>query len=92
MALLGPLNVVHPNLAPPLACIGHIPPGFSLVDLLYQVYEILTYEKWAAHDFLNAEAAVWARQNHQIFPLDRRPLKRRPLPVTDTPRASGGTE
>ena len=62
----------------PFICPGRIVPGMSLVDLLYQVYEILTYQKLTTHDALNREAAAWARANQGRFPTDRRPLKRRP--------------
>jgi ubiquitin-protein ligase len=83
LTLLDPLNTYHPNVAfgAPFICVGHIAPGMPLVDLLYQVYEILTYQKLTPRedDALNKEACRWARANQARFPIDPRPLKRRPL-------------
>jgi hypothetical protein len=88
LTLFGPLNTYHPNVAfgAPFICVGRIAPGMPLVDLLYQVYEILTYQKLTPNDALNKEAAGWARANQGRFPIDRRPLKRRPL-VLEVERA-----
>ena len=74
-----PLTVFHPNIRPPFVCVGRIAPGTPLVDLLYQVFEIITYTKVTMRedDALNKEACAWARQNLHRFPVDRRPLKRR---------------
>jgi hypothetical protein len=83
VTLFHPLNVYHPNVAfgAPFICVGHITPGMPLVDLLYQVYEILTYQKLTPRedDALNPEACRWARGRLARFPIDPRPLKRRPL-------------
>jgi hypothetical protein len=83
LTLFDPLNTYHPNVAfgAPFICVGRITPGMPLADLLYQVYEILTYQKLTPRedDALNKEACRWARANQERFPIDRRPLKRRPL-------------
>ena len=83
LTLFDPLNTYHPNVAfgAPFICVGRIAPGMPLADLLYQVYEILTYQKLTPRedDALNKEACRWARANQERFPIDRRPLKRRPL-------------
>ena len=76
---LDPLNVWHPNIRPPLVCVGAIAPATSLCDLIYQVYEIITYQNFATHDALSGEVAQWARNHMDRFPVDRRPLKRRTL-------------
>jgi hypothetical protein len=80
---LGPFNVFHPNISDkmPFICVGKLAPNTALVDILYQCFEIITYNKVTMRedDALNAEACVWARQNQQKFPIDRRPLKRRAL-------------
>jgi hypothetical protein len=85
LTLFGPSNTYHPNVAfgAPFLCVGRVAPGMPLVDLLYQVYEILTYQKLTPRedDALNKEACRWARANQGRFPIDRRPLKRRPLLV-----------
>jgi hypothetical protein len=75
VAVLGP-DIWHPNIRTPFICLGHVSPGTPLVGLLYQLYEIVTYHNYAAHDALNPEAAAWARENQYRFPLDHRPLKR----------------
>lgn len=76
-------NVWHPNISPdlPLICTGHITPGTSLVDILFQVFEILAYMKYTPveKNSLNPLACSWARENQDRFPIDRRPLKRRAL-------------
>jgi hypothetical protein len=80
---LAPRNVFHPNISDraPLICIGHLVPGTTLVDLLYQCFEIITYKKVTMRedDALNKDACAWARANQHRFPIDPRPLKRRVL-------------
>jgi hypothetical protein len=75
----GPHHVFHPNIRPPFICVGEIAPATRLVDLLYQVFEMITYTKFNCASALNAEAAAWARDHLAGFPVDRRPLKRRRL-------------
>ena len=78
-----PAQVFHPNISAraPFICVGRIAPGTSLVDILFQCWEIITYNKVTMRedDALNTEACTWARQNQHSFPVDRRPLKRRSL-------------
>lgn len=74
---LDPVHIWHPNIRPPAICAGRIAPGLGLVDLVYQCFEMITYTNFAAHDALNAAAAQWARRHQLLFPIDRRPLKRR---------------
>ena len=79
----GPPNVFHPNISDrgPFICVGRLSPGTSLVDIIYQVFEIVTYSKVTMRedDSLNKAACAWARQNKFRFPIDKRPLKRRSL-------------
>ncbi|MBK8060497.1 MAG: hypothetical protein IPK33_22180 [Gemmatimonadetes bacterium] len=79
---LGP-RVFHPNISEqlPVICVGRLRPGTGLTDLLYQCFEIITYQKFAAHDPLNEEASRWARANLHRLPIDRRPLKWRACEV-----------
>jgi hypothetical protein len=76
-------GVWHPNVSRdlPLICIGRLTPGTTLVDILYQTYEILTFQKVNPRedDSMNKVACAWARENQHRFPVDRRPLKRRAL-------------
>jgi len=78
---LAPSNVLHPNISPvaPVICVGHLAPGTPLVDILYQVFEMVTYRRLTMRedDALNRWACVWARRNQHRFPIDDRPLKRR---------------
>jgi ubiquitin-protein ligase len=82
-------NVWHPNVGSelPLICIGRLTPGTSLVDILFQVYEILTYQKYNPRedDALNKAACAWARANQDRFPVDRRPLKHQSLKLEVRP-------
>jgi hypothetical protein len=86
----GPPNVFHPNISDrgPFICVGKLAPGTSLVDIIYQVYEIVTYTKVTMRedDALNKSACAWARQNKSRFPVDKRPLKRRTLTLEVEPR------
>jgi hypothetical protein len=78
VSLLSPGNLYHPNVRPPFMCIGRIPPGTSLCELIVQVHEVVTYQKFTPRedDALNRDACAWARTNMQRFPLDARPLRR----------------
>jgi hypothetical protein len=82
---LGPRNVWHPNISAtePIICIGTLAPGTGLVDILYQVFEVITYNKVTMRedDALNAAACQWARRHRDRFPIDRRPLKRRTVSI-----------
>lgn len=78
---LQPWSAFHPNIKAPFVCVGRIVPGTPLVDLLYQLFELITYTKVTMRedDALNRDACAWARQHAETFPVDRRPLKRRVL-------------
>ena len=92
VTLFGPQNTFHPNVLAPFMCLGRLAPGTSLVDLIYQVYEILTYSKVTMRedDALNRDACVWARGHLDRFPIDRRPLKRPvAVPLAGAPEESG---
>jgi len=82
-----PPNAWHPNINAPAICIGKVTPGTSLVDLLYRLFEVITYQKVTPRedDALNRVACQWARRNRDRFPIDRRPLKRRSLKLRVEP-------
>jgi ubiquitin-protein ligase len=83
LTLLHPRNVWHPNIhaQTPHICIGWLSPGTSLVDILYQCFELLTFNRFQTADALNPDASAWVRSHPELFPIDRRPLKRsRPAP------------
>ena len=83
---LGPRSVWHPNIGPPpggasdpiFICPGQLLPGTPLIDLVYQCWEIVTFQKVTMRedDALNRPACAWARANQRLFPVDRRPLRR----------------
>jgi hypothetical protein len=79
----GPPNVYHPNISDrgPFICVGKLAPGTSLVDIVYQLFEIVSFTKVTMRedDSLNKAACAWARQNQSRFPIDKRPLRRRIL-------------
>ena len=73
--LLAPEGCWHPNCRYPVICPGMMPAGSGLVDVLFQVYEILSFQRYSFSDPLNAEAARWARSHMHLFPTDPRPLR-----------------
>jgi len=85
----GPPYVFHPNISDkaPFICVGRLAPGTPLVDILYQCFEIITFNKVTMRedDALNKDPCAWARRNQYRFPVDRRPLKRRALDVQVEP-------
>ena len=93
LAWLGPREIFHPNVSDraPFICVGRIGPGTSLVDLVYQVHEIITYNKATLRedDALNHDACAWARRNQERLPIDSRPLKRRRVEFTVEPVGVG---
>ncbi len=91
LSWIEPHDPWHANVRFPFICAGAMQPGTPLVDLLYQVFEIITWQNLETREFnaLNSDACKWARRNHDRFPLDNRPLKRRQAsakgqPETDT--------
>lgn len=79
ISLIGPRTLFHPNVAPPFICIGAMPPGTGLCELIYQVHEILTFHKFTPREdnALNRDACAWARHHMHLFPLSSAPLRRR---------------
>ena len=81
LSWIGPRSVFHPNISDkePYICVGRLAPGTTLVDIVYQCFEIITYKKVTMRedDALNRSACAWARANQHRFPIDPRPLKRR---------------
>lgn len=71
---LEPRNEFHPNIRAPLCCVGPIPPGMSLLNLLHQLFAMITWQKFTPleHNALNAAACSWARANLDRLPVDPR--------------------
>jgi hypothetical protein len=90
ITILAPTNVWLPNVAGPILCPGAMRPGTPLVDLLMQVFEVLTGHRITMDErlALNPDACLWARANRDAFPVDRRPLcARTQLPDISTEAA-----
>lgn len=70
-----PLNVVHPNVRPPFACIGPVARGTTPVEVCHRLVELVTYQSVTVdeRDALDFAACAWARQNMHLFPTDERP-------------------
>jgi hypothetical protein len=71
---LEPEAEFHPNIRAPFCCVGHIPPGMSLLSLLHQLYQMITWQRFTPRedDALNRDACRWARQHLERFPVDPR--------------------
>ncbi len=71
---LEPDTEFHPNISPPFCCVGHIAPGMSLLSLLHQLYQMITWQRFTARedDALNRHACSWARRHLDRFPIDPR--------------------
>lgn len=80
---LEPKNIWHPNIAYPHLCAGNLRMGTDLVSILFQLYEMIVYQKFATADPLNPAAAEFARANMSRFPLDSRPLRRRAIAIQE---------
>ncbi|MCK5406366.1 MAG: hypothetical protein KAJ37_02875 [Candidatus Krumholzibacteria bacterium] len=79
--LLWPREIFLPNANSPFFCPGNVAPGVSLVDYIYQSYEVLSGQKvqMREDDALNGAACAWARRHPSRFPIDDRPLTGRRL-------------
>ncbi len=87
VTILDPNTVWHPNVRGPAICIGFMPGGVGLVDLVLQTAQIISLRKHNMRDPLNQEACRWLRNNLDRLPIDPRPLLR----PTHKPRQSSVT-
>ncbi len=63
--------VFHPNIDPQKICIGdHWSAGQSLVQMVFRVAEMLSYQSYNLKSPLNAKAAAWAEQNLNLLPFE----------------------
>jgi hypothetical protein len=64
----------HPNFrmaVPNDICIGdYWASGETLVDIIYQVGDMITYQNYNVSSPLNGIAAKWAKENIELFPID----------------------
>ncbi len=72
-------DVFHPNFrmaSPNDICIGdYWASGETLVDIIYQIGEMIMYQSYNVTSPLNGIAAKWAKENTELFPLDKSLLR-----------------
>jgi ubiquitin-protein ligase len=67
--------IFHPNIEPAAICVGdHWTAGERLVDLVIRIAELIAYQAYNIKSPLDGEAAMWADQNRQHLPIDRRDM------------------
>ena len=71
-------DIFHPNVMPPKknggVCIGGWSAAETLDNLCLRIGEMLQYKSFNLDDPLNEEAAEWAKEHLDSFPVDRRQL------------------
>lgn len=72
----------HPNCFASRVCLGTgTYAGKPLVEIIYDLFALITFQRFAAHDGIDPAVCAWARSNVSRFPIDPRPLKwRAPAP------------
>lgn len=72
-------DIFHPNIRlafPHDICIGdYWAPGETLVDVIYQIGDMLQYLNYNVNNPLNGIAAKWAKENINLFPIDNIDLR-----------------
>ncbi|MCB0721875.1 MAG: hypothetical protein KDC42_06195 [Ignavibacteriae bacterium] len=72
-------EIFHPNFriaSPHDICIGdYWASGETLVDIIYQIGEMIQYKNYGISSPLNGIAAKWARENKHLFPSDDKELR-----------------
>lgn len=76
----------HPNFRmanPNDICIGdYWASGETIVDIIYQVGEMITYQNYNVASPLNGIAAKWAKENLELFPIDNVNLRQGELDIS----------
>ena len=75
----------HPNLRRPYICLEGRPfaVGWTLDLIVQEVGRLVQYQTYNVNDPLNHEAAEWAKQNAERFPVDDRDLLDSRIRVTE---------
>lgn len=72
-------EMFHPNFrmaSPNDICIGdYWASGETLVDIVYQIGDMITYQSYNVTSPLNGIAAKWAKENIALFPIDKANLR-----------------
>lgn len=78
----------HPNFrmaSPNDICIGdYWASGETLVDIIYQIGDMITYQNYNVSSPLNGIAAKWAKENLNLFPIDNINLRQGEIEITLT--------
>lgn len=78
----------HPNFrmaSPNDICIGdYWASGETLVDIIYQIGEMITFQTYNIASPLNGIAAKWAKENINMFPLDNVNLRQGEIEINLT--------
>lgn len=76
----------HPNFrmaSPHDICIGdYWASGETLVDIIYQIGEMITYQTYNVTSPLNGIAAKWAKENIPKFPIDKTNLRQGEIEIS----------
>ena len=71
-------DIFHPNILPPSknggVCIGQWSPAETLDKLCIRVGEMVQMKSYNIDDALDQNAALWARENQGLFPVDNRSI------------------
>lgn len=72
-------GIFHPNIRlahPHDICIGdYWAPGETIVDVIYQIGDMLQYLNYNVNNPLNGIAAKWAKENIEFLPIDKVDLR-----------------
>lgn len=72
-------EIFHPNFRmahPHDICIGDFwASGETLVDIIYQVGDMIQYKNYGIQNPLNGIAAKWARENKNLLPIDNTDIR-----------------
>jgi ubiquitin-protein ligase len=64
-------SIFHPNIAPHVICVtDHWTAAESLADLIVRIGQMISYQSYNIKSPRNGEAAKWAEQNINRFPID----------------------
>lgn len=73
-------GIFHPNFRmahPHDICIGdYWASGETLVDIIYQIGDMIMYKNYNVSNPLNGVAAKWAKNHTTLFPIDNKELRR----------------
>jgi ubiquitin-protein ligase len=79
-------EIFHPNFrmaSPNDICIGdYWASGETLVDIIYQIGEMITFQSYNVSSPLNGIAAKWVKENISLFPLDNTNLRQGEIDIS----------